>query len=165
MIRRWTIALAIVVIGLMSLSLTCKSEIVPYEECSTIYQRYFGREGLQVAFIRSLPIDDSVALDVTQIMATDSTAWQKLNEDFGIRPLPERHTGSKSVVAMILTNKEHPEKHMGFVPGETDLTLVSSEMLCITVFHVKTNNDKKHLLHREVYKIKNRSKKAWLCIV
>ncbi|MBR4506209.1 MAG: hypothetical protein IKP21_05495 [Bacteroidales bacterium] len=157
MIRRWAIALAIVAVGLLAAAWVGTPRTVPFDECSTLYRHYYGTEGVEVAFIRGLPIDDSVAVDVTQIVATDTTAWRRLAEDFGMPKKPAGVTGKGKAVAMILTDKEQPAKHSGLAEGECDLTLLSDEMRCITVFHINNKEEMDHILYRELYKMQNPS--------
>ena len=51
---------------------------VPFEQCSELYQRYAGCEGIDASFIQGYRVNDSVRVDVTLLQATDSAAWSLL---------------------------------------------------------------------------------------
>lgn len=57
---------------------------LPASECSEAYRRYAGREGLDASFLKDYPVNDSVAVDVTLIRATDSASWYNLLCDFHV---------------------------------------------------------------------------------
>lgn len=57
---------------------------LPASECSEAYRRYAGREGLDASFLKDYPVNDSVAVDVTLIRATDSASWYNLLGDFHV---------------------------------------------------------------------------------
>ncbi len=57
---------------------------VPLDECSEVYRRYHKAEGIQAAFIRDMPINDSISLDVTLFAADDSLAFVGLMKKWNI---------------------------------------------------------------------------------
>ena len=60
------------------------SGVEPYWKCSEVYRRYAHVEGVEAAFVKGFPINDTVAVDVTLLHATDSAGWAYMMEAFNI---------------------------------------------------------------------------------
>ena len=60
------------------------SGVVPYWRCSEVYRRYAHVEGVEAAFVKGFPINDTLGVDVTLLRATDSAGWAYLTEAFNI---------------------------------------------------------------------------------
>jgi hypothetical protein len=56
---------------------------VPLEECSEVYRRYRDTPGLQASFIQKKQINDTLCLDMTLLVADDSSAFVQLLKTFG----------------------------------------------------------------------------------
>ena len=57
---------------------------LPESECSEVYRHYAHVEGVEAAFVKGFPINDTVAVDVTLLHATDSAGWAFLVDTFHI---------------------------------------------------------------------------------
>ena len=51
---------------------------VPLAECSEVYRQYRHQPGVRAAFIRQMPINDTLRLDMTLLEAEDSAAFAGL---------------------------------------------------------------------------------------
>lgn len=51
---------------------------IAFEDCSEVYQRYAGVEGVEASFIKGFPLNDTVAVDVTLLKAQNSAIWTDL---------------------------------------------------------------------------------------
>ena len=60
------------------------SGVVPYWKCSEVYRRYAHVEGVEAAFVKGFPINDTLGVDVTLLRAADSVGWAYLTEAFNI---------------------------------------------------------------------------------
>ena len=57
---------------------------LPESQCSEVYRRYAHVPGVEAAFVKGFPINDTVAVDVTLLHATDSAGWAFLVDTFHI---------------------------------------------------------------------------------
>ena len=60
------------------------SGVVPYWKCSEVYRRYAHVEGVEAAFVKGFPINDTLGVDVTLLRAADSAGWAYMMEAFNI---------------------------------------------------------------------------------
>ena len=104
------ITLAIVLVGLaVSASFFLFPRQLSPEECSAEFLRYKDVEGIDASFVKDFPVNDTLAVDVTTLQATDSAGWETLKKDFHIAELsPQaiemlKHT--ESTVGVRLTPK------------------------------------------------------------
>ena len=90
--RRWLYWIVVVLIGLLLSAITSAviywRHTVPLSECSEVYRQYRHLPGVRAAFIRQMPINDTLRLDMTLLEAEDSAAFADLllcmgrSEDF-----------------------------------------------------------------------------------
>ena len=86
------ITLAIVLVGLaVSASFFLFPRQLSPEECSAEFLRYKDVDGIDASFVKDFPVDDTLAVDVTTLQATDSVGWETLKKDFHAFPLPENN--------------------------------------------------------------------------
>ena len=86
------ITLAIVLVGLaVSASFFLFPRQLSPEECSAEFLRYKDVEGIDASFVKDFPVNDTLAVDVTTLQATDSVGWETLKKDFHAFPLPENN--------------------------------------------------------------------------
>ena len=64
---------------------------VPYEQCSEVYKRYAEVEGVRASFVKDFRLNDSVAVDVVLLEATDSAGWVRLQVDFDVPIVPKEY--------------------------------------------------------------------------
>ena len=104
------ITLAIVLVGLaVSASFFLFPRQLSPEECSAEFLRYKDVDGIDASFVKDFPVDDTLAVDVTTLQATDSVGWETLKKDFQIVDFSaetiERMKASHNTVALRMTSK------------------------------------------------------------
>ena len=60
------------------------SRQLPESQCSEVYRRYAHVPGVEAAFVKSFPINDTLGVDVTLLRAADSAGWDFLVNAFNI---------------------------------------------------------------------------------
>ena len=78
-----TILVVIAVVGGM-LAVRYLPGIVPESQCSEVYRRYAHVPGVEAAFVKGFPINDTLGVDVTLLRAADSAGWAYMMEAFNI---------------------------------------------------------------------------------
>ena len=71
----------IIVVMLGSLACLQWPRMVPLEECSEVYRRYEGLDGIEVAYIQDFPVNDTLTMGVTLLEATTDTGWECLTKE------------------------------------------------------------------------------------
>lgn len=57
---------------------------VQLEECSEVYRRYEGLEGIDAAYIKNYRVNDTLTLPVTLLEATTDSGWARLVSKFNV---------------------------------------------------------------------------------
>ena len=87
--RRWLYWIVVVLIGLLLSAITSAviywRHTVPLAETSEVYRQYRHQPGVRAAFIRQMPINDTLRLDMTLLEAEDSAAFADLLRAMGER--------------------------------------------------------------------------------
>ena len=79
------ICLSICLVGLLaSLAIVYFRYTVPYWQCSEVYKRYHKVEGVEAAYVKNFPINDTLTVAVTLLQAADSAGWEYLLQEFNI---------------------------------------------------------------------------------
>ena len=82
--RYWIILTAIGLAGgLLALVVIRAPRTVPLAETSEVYRQYRHQPGVRAAFIRQMPINDTLRLDMTLLEAEDSAAFADLLRKMG----------------------------------------------------------------------------------
>ena len=108
--KRHYISLAILLVGgLISAAVLGRPRQLPLEECSPEYLRYKDAPGIKASFVKDFPVNDTLALNVILLQATDSLGWETLKTDFNVKPTPqpvqEAIDRGEDIVALGLTPK------------------------------------------------------------
>ena len=80
-------AIIIVIIAMLLLGmLACLlcPRVVQLEECSEVYRRYEGLEGIDAAYIKNYRVNDTLTLPVTLLEATTDSGWARLVSKFNV---------------------------------------------------------------------------------
>jgi hypothetical protein len=90
--------------------------VFPSGEASGLYLRYENVEGVEASFVKNYKVNDTIAVDVTLLEATDSAGWARMKEDFGItdvedHPLEERELVRELYNNHISLQKASPDKN------------------------------------------------------
>ena len=121
------------------------SGVVPYWQCSEVYRRYAHVEGVEAAFVKGFPINDTLGVDVTLIRATDSAGWDYLMKVFHISAgmVEEAEENPLANIWMSQSLKDTPETR--YIPSDSiscadsDIEIIAKAMnereICI--FHTR----------------------------
>ena len=109
---------------------------VPYEQCSEVYKRYAEVEGVRASFVKDFWLNDSVAVDVVLLEATDSAGWERLQKGLGIVPRPPEveAVSDTNAIDTWLASKDDYTKGKDSVKQNNDLIAVSYYRRKVSVF-------------------------------
>ena len=139
-----TILVVIAVVGGM-LAVRYLPGIVPESQCSEVYRRYAHVPGVEAAFVKGFPINDTLGVDVTLLRATDSAGWAYLMEAFHISEgmVKEAEENPLANIWMSQSLKDTPETR--YIPSDSiscadsDIEIIAKAMnereICI--FHTR----------------------------
>lgn len=89
-LRFWIVFCVLLAVALSMITLSHRwHSIFPSYEVSELYTRYENVEGIEVSFIKNFRVNDTVAVDVTLLEATDSAGWARMKEDFCFKGLED----------------------------------------------------------------------------
>ena len=127
---------------------------VPPERVSDLYRRYAGNPHLTVAYIEDFPLNDTIAVDVTVLTATDDEGWDALARDFDIPVLPEMVLSTMGVNEdFILTFKmEEGNMDQYVINGvcRNDVISFSYKKHIVSVFKTETEKEQKAVLNYNI---------------
>lgn len=123
------------------------SRIFPSDRVSPLYELYNGCDGIEADFVAGMRVADSLRVDITRLHATDSTAWQRLTDDFGVPPATESEARALDRGRDFSRLMRYPDS----LPSDSTLplpvTAVSPLKWTITVFHVKDEREKHAIVY------------------
>ena len=77
-----------------------------------VYDRYVGRDDIDIVLVRGYRIDSLNKMDVILIRAKDSAGWEWMQEEFNIMPLSkigeQSLSNGKDVIQTYLASKYNP---------------------------------------------------------
>lgn len=122
----------------------------PSFSTSAVYKTYAAEQGIDATFLHNFPVNDTLAVDVTLLQATDSSGWERLKKDFEIVEITpeERQAMGEKVYKRVcrssvrLSPKEHPGAPMDKTDISNNLVLgISREKCTIGIFHTNTEDE------------------------
>ena len=134
-----TILVVIAVVGGM-LAVRYLPGIVPESQCSEVYRRYAHVPGVEAAFVKSFPINDTLGVDVTLLRAADSAGWDFLVNAFNIpkesielaKKIPEYKVSEWQSL------RGHPETRVATKGKYCDTNLTNDDIeMCVCDFQEK----------------------------
>lgn len=146
----WPVTLAIcLVIVLGTVAIWLWPRTVPFDQCSKLYQKYADKPGLEASFIKDYRIDDTIFVDVTLIVATDSASWNSLRFDLNIPELnPEIQKNiSDNVVFSKQVNKHDNSQTIEGDSPDAELMAFSYSKQTICVIHVENETEAHEILY------------------
>ena len=131
--------LAVLVVGAVT-AWHYRARLFPQGEVSALFLRYEHQPGIEADFIKNYRLNDSTAVDVTYLTATDSAGWNRLKEDFNIHELlpiavDEINQGGKAVTLKLIL-KDCPGQPSDTVITNNDAAAVCREQQSVCVFHI-----------------------------
>lgn len=149
----WPVTLAIcLLIFIGTLAIRLWPRTVPFDQCSKLYQKYAGHQGLQSAFIKDFRVDDTLFVDVTLIVATDSISWGLLKRELSI---PELDSESQMQLGddLVFTRQVNKHDNSQTIEGDSpdaELMLFSYDRKTICVLHVDNVKEKNAIINHSL---------------
>ena len=122
--------------------------VVPLEECSEVYRRYEGLEGIDAAYIKNYRVNDTLTLPVTLLEATTDSGWARLQKDFGVPEIPKEYedlfyADSNQVSVKKYVNPENP-----LDTQSDDLVATSRYKRAICYFEIQNEEQREIMLNK-----------------
>ena len=161
--RYWIILTAIGLAGgLLALAVIRAPRTVPLAECSEVYRQYRHQPGVRAAFIRQMPINDTLRLDMTLLEAEDSAAFADLLRAMGkseeyirdmatLRTMYEKMDNGYNVRHSRRCLRGHPADPPDSDPKNNEVVSFFSVRMCVAVFHTHTQQEIQTVLYKSFH--------------
>lgn len=155
--RSWliTIAACILLTG-MGVAVVTVPRVIPRAKCSAVYQRYVDVDGVDAAFLKDYQVNDTMAIDVTMLKATDSASWAMLQKDFNVPPMApiviEYINKGVDVVTSKLVDKNDYTKSLTKDSPDCEIIAITHAEHAIYVFHTNNAKEIQAILYRNIDK-------------
>ncbi len=135
---------------------------VPLSETSEVYRQYRHQPGVRAAFIRQMPINDTLRLDMTLLEAEDSAAFADLLRAMG--------KSEEKIDEMMLMRRIYGKRENGHeirftgdcvrgapgVPGGPDpnnneIVSYFPVRMCVAVIHTHTEQEIELVFHKSLF--------------
>lgn len=130
---------------------------VPLKECSAAYQRYHKVHGIRAIFIKDKQINDTVAVDVTLLTATDTAAWDRLMADFNIPQYPPEVMAlimqGDAAVTILPFDRESLLPQGDSPAGNNQLVTYSYKLQSVCLFTIDEEAQIDAIIHHSVNKL------------
>ena len=127
---------------------------VPYEQCSDIYRKYAGTDGIKAAFVKDYKVNDTVLIDATVLEATTDSAWAVLQNDFNVPIIPEEYRELfDHSIDFRLAPKNNPKALADSIMLNNDIIVVSREAQTISVFHIVYEHQLDIIWHTKTHEL------------
>ncbi|MBP5546723.1 MAG: hypothetical protein J6X59_05535 [Bacteroidales bacterium] len=159
-IFRWGVFLLLCLLAAtLPAAIVYRCHTVSLSQCDELYRKYVDNPGIRASFIKDFPVNDTLAVDVLLLEATDSLGWETLKTDFNIVTLSPQALqmlkNSKSSVGVRMT----PKNDIG-APGDT-VNLDNNYLLAIDnlehsvgIFYTKNDQEREQTWHYHLYNFK-----------
>ena len=138
--RSQIISIAIVLAGIVLAVVLHRPRMLPVSKCSPVYREYYKTDGINAAYIKSYPLNDSVGVAVTILEATDSAAWDTLLRDFCFSQIViERIQKSTKSVFSKLTPQGHYDQPPDSVMANNDMIIVYPRVKSLYVLDLESD--------------------------
>ena len=164
--KHWKYWLSVLLIALV---LACagvwwvfQTRQLPLAECSEVYRQYRHLPGVRAAFIRQMPINDTLRLDMTLLEAEDSAAFADLLRAMGkseeyirdmatLRTMYEKTDNGYNVRHSGRCLKGHPADPPDSDPKNNEVVSFFAVRMCIAVFHTHTQQEIQTVLYKSFH--------------
>ncbi len=122
---------------------------LPHEgPTDALYEKYKDNPQVKASLLHDFRVNDTLAVDVTTLQATDSVGWETLKKDFRLLPLPEfqqkKIDQEIDVISMFLAPKADPTLPMDTTDLQNNNVISVSRLhRTISIFHTKTIAEQK----------------------
>ena len=112
---------------------------VPYEQCSEVYRKYAGVEGVRASFVKDFWLNDSVAVDVTLLEADSDEGWERLIDDFKIIPYDKEDSAlvNPNAITLLYVKKDDSIIGKGGNDESNDMLMVSQHKRTVSFFDIR----------------------------
>lgn len=139
----------LIVLGALAVKLWPRT--VPFEQCSEVYKKYAGADGVDATFLKDFRVNDSVAVDVVLLEARTDSAWGMLLQEFNITPPPQEVTeilGDDRIDIWGAPKKDY-SLPMDSILLNNDLIAMSWTDRRISVFSIETMQQLRSVMHNQ----------------
>lgn len=154
--KHWLIALCVSSVFAAVCLLWPVHGSLPDEACSPEYLMFKDSPLLAAAYTRDFPLNDSLRLDVTTLVALDPAGWDTLTSRFGIADIRETFgeeiDGGKDI---ILSMRYSPDS--AAAPGSNRGGFLAASPLrqTVCIFHTRTREQERAVLRYQMEKTMN----------
>lgn len=144
-------AIIIVLIAMLLLGmLACLlwPRVVPLEECSEVYRRYEGLEGIDAAYIKNYRVNDTLTLPVTLLEATTDSGWARLQKDFGVPEIPKEYEDLFYADSNQVSVKKYVNPENTLDTQSDDLVATSRYKRAICYFEIQNEEQREIMLNK-----------------
>ena len=148
--RYWILPMAVgLVAALLTVIVIRSPRTVPLAETSEVYRQYRHLPGVRAAFIRQMPINDTLRLDMTLLEAEDSAAFADLLIKMG---------KSEEFVQYIMSIEQEEEDRFTGKDEQNNIVVVFPNKKTVVVMGEKEESRQKEIMWNylnESVKLKN----------
>ena len=162
--RYWILPMAVgLVAALLTVIVIRAPRTVPLAETSEVYRQYRHLPGVRAAFIRQMPINDTLRLDMTLLEAKDSAAFADLLKklaytDDSINDIMTTEGDENSRYTRSY-RKNHPEMPKDKEDkSNNDVMGLFYKQYAVAFFHTRCEEDVNILLYANMFKTVNINK-------
>ena len=135
---------------------------LPESQCSEIYRRYAHVPGVEAAFVKGFPINDTLGVDVTLLRATDSAGWDFMIDAFGLptEVLETVKESSEFNIWVWRSPKNEPEKRIILSSQNKDsileIVVISFAEHQIGIFHSGSKEEEDAIMNYNLDRTTNK---------
>ena len=153
--RYWIITAVVLLLAVaVPLAVIYWPHTLSEEECSPLYRQYVHVEGVKASYIKGYRVNDTLALDVTLLSATDTIGWEMLVEDFELPAQSDSLRNNPSYVSVLFwkNKKGQSRKERDTTDLNNDFLAASRAQRTICIFHVTDSNQWRFCLDNQIKK-------------
>ena len=135
---------------------------LPESQCSEVYRRYAHVPGVEAAFVKGFPVNDTVAVDVTLLRATDSAGWDFMIDAFDLptEVLETVKESSEFNIWVWRSPKNEPEKRIILSSQNKDsileIVVISFAEHQIGIFHSGSKEEEDAIMNYNLDRTTNK---------
>lgn len=135
---------------------------LPESQCSEVYRRYAHVPGVEAAFVKGFPINDTLGVDVTLLRATDSAGWDFMIDAFGLptEVLETVKESSEFNIWVWRSPKNEPEKRIILSSQNKDsileIVVISFAEHQIGIFHSGSKEEEDAIMNYNLDRTTNK---------
>lgn len=133
-------------------------QVVPFDQCSDVYKKYAGMDGVDATFIRDYKVNDTVFVDATYLKAKDTASWNFIAKELGVPPPPVIPDEYKSLFQQsnsfgYFVVKDKSDTIIQFYTSPKNICTFSRDKMIICIFHTCNERQIDAILDKNIDKI------------